>query len=122
MLTNEFIAQCILQHTEQGAIDWFIDNEQGGYFAVIDGWSIRLKGNDKVARLTYQKGPKFGQIVLQAPGFFNKDDTEVRRTLQSLLTKVKEQIYKDRETVKSLEEQEEKIKKEFCASMLGWKK
>lgn len=121
-ISHEFIAQCILQHTEQGAVDWFIDNEAGGYFAVIDGWSVRFKGDGNYGRLTFQKGPKFGEIFSPRQGFF-KDETPIKVILRSLLIQIRKKVYpENKDTVSVLEKQEQKIRKEFCASILGWNK
>ena len=124
MISPEFIAQCILQHTEQGAVEWFVDNENGGYFTVIDGWSIRFKSDGRYSNLIYQKGPKLERIIVTPPGFFNSDETEMRRTMRLLIIEVRKRVFPndDQETVKVLEEQEQKVRKEFCASMLGWNK
>ena len=105
MISQEFIAQCILQHTTQGAIDWFIDNENGGYFTVVDGWSIRFKGDGSYGRLTFQKGPKFAEIISPHQGFFKKEETPIRTTFRSLLTQIREKVYpENKETVTILEE------------------
>ena len=123
MITHEFIAQCILQHTEQGAVDWFINNEAGGYFAIIDGWSITFKGDGNYGHLTFRKGPKFGEIIATHQGFFKKEDTPIKIILRSLLIEIRKRVYpENKETVIILEEQEQKSRKEFCASMLGWNK
>lgn len=123
MISQEFIVQCILQQTEQSALEWFINNEDGGYYAIVDGWSIRITGNNKFFHLTYQKGPKLGHIVAGAQRFISNDNPELKMILQLLLKVVRGQVFKsDGETVKVFERQEEKIRKEFCGSMLGWSK
>lgn len=123
MITQEFIIQCILQHTKQGALEWFI-NERGGYYAIVDGWSIVIIGNNKFVDLTYQKGLKIGHIKAGIQGLYNIDTQELKEILQLLLKQIKEQLFKDEneETIKVLERQEQKIRQEFCANMLGWNK
>lgn len=124
MISQDFIAQCLLQLTEQGAIDWFIDNENGGYFAVFDSWSIRFKGDGHYGHLTYRKGLKFGEIIASRPqGFFKKEETQMHQIMRNLLIQIREKIYpENKDTITILEEQDQKIRKEFCASMLGWNK
>ena len=124
MISPEFIAQCGLQHTEQeGAIEWFIDNEAGGYFAVIDGWSVRFKGDGNYGHLIYQKGPKFGEIIAQKQSRFNKDVPQINVILRSLLIEIRKMVYpENQDTISLFEKQEQKIRKEFIASVLGWDK
>ena len=123
MLTPTFVANCVLQLTDQSVLDWFVDNIDGGYFTVIDGWTIRLKGDHYFAQLSYQKSPKLEHIVARSKRrFSNNQDSELFITLQSLLESVKERIYKDKTIEEMLADQEQKIRKEFCGSMLGWNK
>ena len=124
-ISHEFMVQCVLQHTEQGVVDWLINNSDiGGFYADIDDWTVTFKGDGNYGHFTYQKGLKFGEIIVPPQkGFFKKDDTPMRIILRSLLIQIRKRVYpENKETVAVFEEQEQKIRREFCASMLGWNK
>lgn len=113
MPSQDFIVKCLAQHTDQDAIEWFI-SDRGGYFTVIDGWSVMFNG----LTLIYQKGPKIGYIIIDNKRLFSNDDPELRINMLLLIANIRKQVSKN----KILEKQEEKIRTEFCASMLGWNK
>ena len=115
-VSPEFMAQRVLHHTEQDAIYWFINNEAGDYFAYIDGWSVGFKGDGNYGRLTFQKGPQFDEIVSQRQG----EETPTKTILRSLLIQIRKRVYPEgKDIVSVLEEQKQKIRKEFCASLAG---
>ena len=118
-MTDEYLVTAITQ-TE---IQWYIDNENGHFYSVLNGWTIKVIGDGSFTELTYQKGPKFGRIAAGARlRFYNINNPELKRLMQLLLVKIKEKVFKNSLRKDVAKRQSEFIRAEFINDMMGWNK
>ena len=112
--------ESLLKYLIDADLQWFLDNERGGFFTLIDGWVIRIIGDEVI----YAKGFKIGKIIaeLHYRGV-NKVEPELKNLLIVLKKKVREKIFQNTEgDINSvLQRQDQMIRTEFCNSLNGWK-